>query len=89
VADAAARVMDEGGEVLGPDERIPVEAALRAVTADAAWQCRVDHLTGSLEPGKAADLVVLEEDPTAVDPSRIGDITVSETWLDGTPRHGH
>ncbi len=89
VADAAARVMDEGGEVLGPDERIPVEAALRAVTADAAWQCRVDHLTGSLEPGKAADLAILEEDPTAVDPARIGDITVSETWLDGERRHGH
>ncbi|WCO68146.1 amidohydrolase family protein [Iamia majanohamensis] len=89
VADAAARVMDEGGEVLGPDERIPVEAALRAVTADAAWQCRVDHLAGSLEPGKAADLAVLEEDPTAVDPARIGDIAVSETWLDGVPRHGH
>lgn len=88
VADAVTRLMAEGGEVLNPDERIPVEAALGAVTIDAAWQCRVDHLVGSLEPGKAADLALLEEDPTAVDPDHIDRIAVSQTWLDGQPRHG-
>ena len=89
VEDAVTRVMAEGGEVLAPDERIPVEAALRAVTIDAAWQCRVDDIVGSLEPGKRADLTVLEEDPTEVDPGRIGQIAVSGTWLDGrTPARG-
>lgn len=88
VEDAVTRVMAEGGEILNEDERIPVEAALRAVTIDAAWQCRVDHLVGSVEPGKAADLTILEEDPTEVDPSRLAGIAVSQTWLDGESRHG-
>ncbi|MBN9533278.1 MAG: amidohydrolase [Alphaproteobacteria bacterium] len=87
VEDAVARIMADGGEVLNPDERIPVMAALRAVTIDAAWQCRMDDLTGSLEPGKYADLVLLEEDPTEVDPSAISHIPVSETWLAGAKRY--
>jgi cytosine/adenosine deaminase-related metal-dependent hydrolase len=61
--------MNEGGGVFFADERIPVEAALRAVTIDAAWQCRMDDIIGSLEPGKCADLALLECDPTAVDPT--------------------
>ncbi len=88
VEDAVTRVMAEGGEVLNADERISVEAALRAVTIDAAWQCRVDDLVGSLEPGKRADLTLLEEDPTEVDPSRLAAIAVGQTWLDGEARHG-
>jgi predicted amidohydrolase YtcJ len=55
--------MNEGGEVFFADQRIPVEAALRAVTIDAAWQCRIDHIVGSLEPGKYADLALLESTP--------------------------
>jgi predicted amidohydrolase YtcJ len=85
--DAVARVMHEGGGVLGTDERIPVEAALRAITIDAAWQCRMDHIVGSLEPGKYADLALLERDPTAVGPTEIASIKVSETWLAGERRH--
>src|SRR6516225_3993371 len=54
---------DEGGEVFFANERIPVEAAVRAVTIDAAWQCRMDNIVGSLEPGKYADLTLLERDP--------------------------
>ncbi|GAA0655066.1 amidohydrolase family protein [Brevundimonas lenta] len=88
VEDAVTRVMHEGGGVFFPDERIPVEAALRAVTIDAAWQCRLDHIAGSLEPGKYADLTILEQDPTTVDPKRIAAITVSETWLSGDQRYG-
>lgn len=87
VEDAVARVMADGGEVLNPDERIPVVAALRAVTIDAAWQCRMDDLAGSLEPGKYADLILLEKDPTEVDPSTISRIPISETWLAGEQRY--
>ena len=35
------------------------------------------------EVGKLADLVVLEDDPRAVEPNAISDIQVSETWMDG------
>lgn len=87
IEDAVTRVMNEGGDVFFPDERIPVEAALRAVTLDAAWQCRMDDIVGSLEPGKLADMVVLEQDPTAVSPTQISHIKVSETWLAGERRY--
>ncbi len=86
VEDAVTRIMADGGDVLNEDERIPVDAALRAVTIDAAWQCRADDITGSIEVGKFADLVLLEDDPTSVDPTAIGRISVSETLLAGQPR---
>jgi predicted amidohydrolase YtcJ len=85
VENAVTRVMRDGGDVLNPLECVPVEAALRMVTADAAWQCRRD-VTGVIAAGKAADLVILADDPTQVDPSRLRNIPVRETWLDGERR---
>jgi predicted amidohydrolase YtcJ len=87
VEDAAARVMNEGGGVFFPRERIAVEAALRAVTLDAAWQCRMDDICGSLEPGKYADLVILDHDPTKLAATQVRKAKVSETWLAGERRH--
>lgn len=73
----------EPNYVLAPQERISVESAIRAVTSEAAWQLYSEHEVGSLEPGKFADLVVLEKDPRTVDPDAIKDIRVLETWMDG------
>ncbi|MGH2602636.1 MAG: amidohydrolase, partial [Dehalococcoidia bacterium] len=87
IENAVTRVMRDGGDVLNPAERITVEQAIKAVTLDAAWQCRIDDVAGSLETGKRADLVILEKDPTAVDPSTIRSIAVMETWLDGARRY--
>lgn len=84
VQDAVTRIMAENGEVLGADERISVLAALRAVTIDAAWQCRSEESTGSIEVGKYADLVLLEDNPTTVDPTTIAAIAISQTRLAGT-----
>jgi predicted amidohydrolase YtcJ len=64
-----------------------IQQALKAVTLDAAWRCRKEDITGSIEPGKCADFAVLEKDPTAVDPTTIKSIKVVETWLDGYKRH--
>jgi predicted amidohydrolase YtcJ len=83
VQTAVTRMMRDGGEVLGPDQRVSVDEALKAVTSYPAWQLRMDHLVGSLEVGKQADLVLLDRDPRAVDPTTIGSIKVVETWLDG------
>jgi predicted amidohydrolase YtcJ len=77
----------EPGTTLTPSERVPVETAIRAMTADAAWQCHSEHEIGTLEPGKLADLVVLAEDPRSVDPHALADIEVLETWMDGVRRH--
>jgi predicted amidohydrolase YtcJ len=73
--------------VLNPDERISVEAAIRAVTSEAAWQLFSEHEIGSIEPGKLADLVILERDPRRVVPDQIGRIRVLETWMDGRRVH--
>jgi predicted amidohydrolase YtcJ len=73
-----------GDGTLNPAERVSVDAALRAVTIDAAWQTHADHITGSLTPGKYADLVILSEDPRKADPHVIADITVCETRLAGS-----
>ncbi len=86
VQNAVLRDMREGGGVLNPAERISAMDGLRAVTIDAAWQCHIDHLCGSLEAGKAADLVVLEKDPTEVAVDAIQSIKVHSTWLDGERR---
>lgn len=42
-----------------------------------------DHEVGSLEPGKFADFVILDNDPRRVTPSQISAITILETWMNG------
>lgn len=69
--------------VVGPDERIPVARALRAVTIDAARQHFEEGTKGSLEVGKLADLVILSDDPRTVDPTKIAKIRVLETIVGG------
>jgi predicted amidohydrolase YtcJ len=88
IENAVTRVMRDGGDILAPDERIPVEQALRTMTIDAAWQARMDHAVGTLEAGKYADLVVLDEDPMEVNPMRLSQIGVRETWVEGQRRYG-
>ena len=72
-----------GGKDLGPGERITPFEALRAITADAAWQNFEEDRKGTLEIGKLADLVVLSDDPLAIDPMKIRDIQILETIKDG------
>lgn len=71
------------GQLIGPDEALTVDEALRAYTVAGAYACRWDDGAGSLTPGKRADLVVLGDDPRRVDTSRIGDIEVVATFVDG------
>jgi len=71
------------GRVLGPEERLTVEQAIRAQTIDAAWQLFADNVIGSLEVGKYADLVVLSADPRGVPPERIADLEIRATYLAG------
>ena len=77
----------EPGTILAPDERVDVETAIRAVTRNAAWACHSEHEIGSLEVGKLADFVVLEDDPRRVEAMAISDIKISETWMDGAQVH--
>ncbi|HXH04634.1 MAG TPA: amidohydrolase [Candidatus Competibacteraceae bacterium] len=72
------------GRVLGEAERIPVAAALYAITLGAAYTLKLDHEIGSIEVGKLADFAVLEQDPLAVPPQALKDVPVWGTVLGGT-----
>jgi predicted amidohydrolase YtcJ len=74
---------DMRGNVWGPRQRIGVEEALRVGTLHAAYASFEEHLKGSIEPGKLADLVVLGRDPTREDPSRLIAIPVERTMVGG------
>ncbi|MFT7600041.1 MAG: putative amidohydrolase YtcJ [Acidimicrobiales bacterium] len=82
---AATRIGTDGTTVLAPGERISVEAALRAITVDAAYLLNQDQHLGSVEAGKLADFTVLADDPFEVMPDQIGSIDVVDTVVDGVP----
>jgi predicted amidohydrolase YtcJ len=71
------------GQSLGPDQRIPVMRALRGVTIDAAYQHFQENTQGSIEAGKLADLVILDQDPFKVLPEKIKDLRVLRTYVGG------
>ncbi len=71
------------GQKLGPEQAISVEEALRAVTIDAAYAHFEEGRKGSIIPGKLADLVILEADPTRVSPTGLAKIRVLETLKEG------
>ena len=83
VAWTAVNRVTTSGKELGPEQRITPFEALRAITADAAWQNFEEDRKGTLETGKLADLVVLSDDPLAVEPMKIRDIQVLETIKEG------
>ena len=89
IATGAARTMADGGEVLNAAERVSVAQALKATTIDAAWMCHADELVGSLAAGKAADFVLLGDDPLAheKDPDAVREIPVLATYSDGAEVH--
>ena len=67
------------GRVLGAEERIPVEAALRAVTQTAALQYGLERELGTLRPGKRADFVLLSGDPLRTPPEELKKLQVERT----------
>lgn len=74
---------DTPRKVLGPQQRISVDQAIKAVTLDAAYAMFMEEKVGSLEPGKWADLVVLDQNPRTTDPVKIEQIKVLETYVGG------
>jgi len=70
-------------QVLGADQKVSVDDAIRAVTINAAYEMFSDDKIGSLEVGKLADFVVLEKNPRKTPIEQIANIKVKETWVDG------
>lgn len=68
---------------LGDDPGLSREAVLRAATIDAAYELHQDEVTGSVEVGKFADLIVLDRNPLTVPAEEIANTHVLETVVGG------
>jgi hypothetical protein len=69
--------------VLGPEERISRQEALRLMTINNAYITFEEHQKGSIEAGKLADLIVLSDDILTVPERRILEIHPLLTFLGG------
>jgi predicted amidohydrolase YtcJ len=72
-----------GAEPFLPGQRLHPAEAFAAYTVGSAFVNHLDDVTGSIEPGKLADLVVLDRDPIAGKPEEIGSISVLATYVEG------
>ena len=71
------------GRVLGPEHRVPVATALKALTIWPAWQHFEEDTKGTIEVGKLADFVILSDNPLEVPEDKIADLKVVETIKEG------
>lgn len=74
--------------VLGLEWGVSAAEALAMYTNGSAWCAADEHRTGTIRAGMLADLVVLSEDPRAVEPEEIPDIEVELTMAAGVITHG-
>lgn len=75
---------DSDSEPLGGlEQALSMASAFTAYTAGGAWVNTRDESTGRIEPGFRADVVVLDRDPFAGDPTALDDTRVVGTWIDG------
>jgi len=80
---AAVNRINFSNKVVGPDQRISPEQALRAVTSNAAYTLRMENDYGSISIGKYANFTLLEENPLTIHPLKIKEIEVRGTMVEG------
>jgi hypothetical protein len=83
---AAISRQDVNGEPPGgwiPTERLTLAQALDAYTRGAAYAAFAEQKIGSLEPGKWADFIIVDRDPSKVDAQSLARTQVLETWIAG------
>ena len=72
-----------GNRVLGPEQCVSGEQALHLMTAAGAWLTFEESRKGTISPGKFADLAVLSDDPTEIDPEDLRDLQCRATIVNG------
>ena len=66
-----------------PEERLSIEQALHAYTRGAAYAGFAEDKIGALDAGKWADFIIIDRDPSKVDPQQLARTQVLETWVAG------
>lgn len=83
---AAVSRQDMSGQPAGgwfPAERVSFAQALAAYTRGGAYAGFADDRIGALEPGKWADFVLVDRDPSTADPQQLARTKVLQTWIAG------
>ncbi|MEP6880674.1 MAG: amidohydrolase [Dokdonella sp.] len=83
---AAVTRQDHEGHPPGgwfPKQAMTTTEALRAFTLDAAYAAHQEDTLGTLEPGKWADFILIDQDIFKVDPGKIWKTQVLQTWVAG------
>lgn len=78
--------MDYSGYPKGgfmPEQRLTVRQMIEGFTIQGAYASYEETVKGSIEAGKLADFIILTEDPMTIEPSRLRQISVEETWVGG------
>jgi predicted amidohydrolase YtcJ len=71
------------GKVVGPEEAVSIQEAIRMYTANGPYLTWEEKIKGSLEPGKLADLIVLDADPLTIPPEQLRTMIVDLTIIGG------
>lgn len=89
IRDIAAAVTRKsiGGNIYSPEEAITFHEGLVAQTKEAAWVGFEENLAGTLEPGKIADICVLDKDPDQCTPDELFTLPVKYTICAGKITH--
>jgi len=74
---------DKNPEGWVPEQKITVDQALAAYTKNGAYASFEEKIKGTLEPGKLADFTVISDDLTKIDPVKIRDAKILQTWVGG------
>jgi len=83
VLSATVNRVSRTGEIIGPDQRVPVYVALKSITAWAAYQAFEENLKGTLKEGKLADFVILDKNPLKIEPMELANLKVISTIKEG------
>jgi predicted amidohydrolase YtcJ len=81
--ESAINRSDQDGNIIAPQEAITISEALKAYTIDAARISRAEDV-GSLQPGRLADLIMLDGDPLNTVPDQLTEIKVLKTFVGGS-----
>jgi predicted amidohydrolase YtcJ len=71
------------GRVIYPDEKVSIMEGLRIYTMHSAFAGLEENIKGSIEPGKLADLIVLNKDPLTSPSDTLRDIEIDMTIVGG------